>query len=149
MTGADFVISPLEDADLIPVLRLLAQSGLPDAGFANYVATALVAHSSQKVIGSVALEFYGQSALLRSLAVGDAYQGQGLGQQLTRTALALAQNRHVKQVYLLTETAESFFSRFGFKPVERAAVDPAVQQSVEFTGACPDSAVVMTLKIGG
>ena len=42
-------------------------------------------------------------------------------------------------VYLLTETASGFFPRFGFHPTHRAAVDLAVQQSVEFTSACPAS----------
>ena len=149
MTGDNVVISPMDDADLIPVLRLLAQSGLPDAGFANHLATALVARKDQRVIGSVALELYAQSALLRSLAVSDSFQRQGLGQQLIQAALALARSHHVEQVYLLTETAEVFFSRFGFQPVDRAIVDPAVQQSVEFTSACPASAVAMMLKIGG
>jgi amino-acid N-acetyltransferase len=68
---------------------------------------------------------------------------------LIRAALALARSHHVKQVYLLTETAEGFFSRLGFEPVDRATVDSAVQQSVEFTTACPSSAVAMMLKIGG
>ena len=46
-------------------------------------------------------------------------------------------------VYLLTETANGFFPRFGFHPTQRAAVDSAVQQLVEFTSACPASAHVL------
>jgi hypothetical protein len=49
----------------------------------------------------------------------------------------------VTTVYLLTKTASGFFPRFGFHPTHRAAVDSAVQQSVEFTSACPDSAHVL------
>jgi hypothetical protein len=40
-----------------------------------------------------------------------------------------------------------FFSRFGFAVVPRTAVDPAVQQSVEFTIACPASAVAMVREL--
>src|SRR5690242_9116425 len=42
-----------------------------------------------------------------------------------------------------TETASDFFPRFGFRPTQRAAVDSAVQKSVEFTSACPASTHVL------
>ena len=93
------------------------------------------------------MELYGPAALLRSLAVTATRRGEGLGRRLTLAALALARRQGVDRVYLLTETAEGFFARFGFEPVERAAVDPAVKRSVEFTSACPASAVAMMLKI--
>ena len=44
---------------------------------------------------------------------------------------------------LLTTTAEGWFPRLGFVRVDRARVPAAVQLSVEFTAACPASAVVM------
>jgi hypothetical protein len=49
----------------------------------------------------------------------------------------------VTTVYLLTETACGFFPRFGFHPTQRATVDSAVQQSVEFTSACSASTHVL------
>ncbi len=61
--------------------------------------------------------------------------------------LAAAANRGVQQVYLLTETAADFFPRFGFQPIARSAVDPAVQTSIEFTSACPASAVAMVVML--
>ena len=147
MSRVDVVISPMGEADLKPVLTLLAKNGLPDAGFADHSATALVAREDRIVVGSVALELHGPAALLRSLAVTATRRGEGLGRRLTLAALALARRQGVDRVYLLTETAEGFFARFGFEPVERAAVDPAVKRSVEFTSACPASAVAMMLKI--
>jgi amino-acid N-acetyltransferase len=86
---------------------------------------------------------YDKAALLRSVAVDQARRGQGLGQQLTQAALSLAKQQGVTEVYLLTETAADFFPRFGFRPVSRAQVAPAVQGSVEFTTACPASALAM------
>src|SRR2546426_9100157 len=55
----------------------------------------------------------------------------------------------IKSVYLLTETAGGFFPRFGFRAIPRDAVDPAVQRSVEFTSACPTSALVMVKQVSG
>jgi amino-acid N-acetyltransferase len=58
-----------------------------------------------------------------------------------------AQVHGVRRVFLLTETAADFFPRFGFRPVARTAVPAAVQQSVEFSSACPASALVMVKEL--
>ena len=78
-----------------------------------------------------------------------ALRGKGLGRELTEAALGLARDRGVRRVYLLTTTAERYFPAFGFAPITRAEVDPAVQDSAEFTGACPDSAAVLALSLDG
>jgi len=102
---------------------------------------------NSRIVGTAALELYGGSALLRSVAVAAALRGQGLGQRLTTAALDLARKSGVRTVYLLTETAGAFFPKFGFKTIERRDVDPAVQVSQEFTTACPASAMVMAKQI--
>ena len=140
-------IGAAQNSDLPAVLALLERSGLPQDGLSEHVATTLVARSGDAVVGSAALEVYGRAALLRSVAVDPALRGQGLGQHLTCTALDLARQHGVARVYLLTETAGDFFPRFGFHPTERAAVEPAVQQSVEFTSACPASAQVLVVSL--
>lgn len=45
-------------------------------------------------------------------------------------------------MYLLTDTTGEYFPRLGFHPVA-----PAIQASVEFTSACPQSALVMEREI--
>lgn len=134
-------------SDLPAVLALLAHHRLPAAGLEAYTDTVLVARDAHRVVGSAALEPHGAAALLRSVAVDDAWRGTGLGQRLTAAALDLARTRGVRTVYLLTETAAGFFPRFGFQPVARDAVAPAVRGSVEFTSACPASAVAMVLEL--
>ncbi|MCI0395791.1 MAG: arsenic resistance N-acetyltransferase ArsN2, partial [Chloroflexi bacterium] len=127
------IIEPAAPADLTSLLELLHQSRLPLDGFSDHLATALVARDGQAIVGSAALELYGRSALLRSVAVAESRRGRGLGHQLTQAALALARQRGASHVYLLTETAAGFFPRFGFQPIDRAHVPAAVQQSLEFT----------------
>jgi amino-acid N-acetyltransferase len=134
-------------ADLPAVLDLLAALNLPLDGFADYVGAAVVARIGEDLVGSAALEIYGKSALLRSVAVSTAMQGMGVGHRLVDAALALAKDTGIERVYLLTETAASFFPRFGFQVIDRAAVDAAVKQSVEFTSACPASATVMVREV--
>jgi amino-acid N-acetyltransferase len=141
------IIDSARASDLPAVLSLLERAGLPQDGLSVHLATTLVARQASSIVGSAALELYGNAALLRSVAVDQHLRGQGLGQQLTRAALDLARQHGVGTVYLLTETATNFFPRFGFQPIARADVAPAVQQSVEFTSACPASAAVLALDL--
>ena len=141
-------IEAARPSDLPAVLALLERSGLPQEGLADHLPTTLLARDGDAVVGSAALEILGRAALLRSVAVDSALRRHGLGQRLTRAALDLARQRGVATVYLLTETAGDFFARFGFHPTERAAVEPAVQLSVEFTSACPASAQVLVASLG-
>lgn len=129
--------------DWSQIEALLKRSNLPTDGLRDHLRTTLVAKHNDQVVGSAALEMYGSYALLRSVAVAPEQRGHGLGHQLTTAALDLAQRHGATQVYLLTETAAHFFPRFGFTPVERAAVPASIQQSIEFTSACPASALVM------
>ena len=148
MTDSRNGIRAATPSDLPAVMILLEKDKLPVAGLKEHVATTLVAQRSARVVGCAAVEVYGTSGLLRSVAVNEERRGEGLGHQLTQAALDLARARGVTSVYLLTTTAEQFFPRFGFREVAREDVDPAVRASVEFTTACPASAVAMRADIG-
>ncbi len=142
-------ITVLKPFEITAVLSLLAENDLPTKGLSDHLATTLVVRHDEVIVGSAALELYGNVALLRSVAVAAAYRGQGLGGRLCEAALALARQMRLTHVYLLTETAVSFFPKFGFRQVDRAAVPAAVQASLEFTQLCPDSAVAMELVLAG
>lgn len=133
-------IMPAQASDLDAVLELLASNRLPEAGLADHLATALVARDGDQVVGCAAIEPYDGAGLLRSVAVAQQQRGMGLGVRLTEAAIGLARDRGIRALYLLTETAAGFFPRFGFRPVPRDEVAPAVRQSIEFTRACPASA---------
>ncbi|RME53616.1 MAG: GNAT family N-acetyltransferase [Caldilineae bacterium] len=141
------LIRPAEPEDASAFLRLLEACHLPTAGAAACLPTTLLAWDADQLAGSAALEVYGPVALLRSVAVHPTRRGQGLGRNLVKAALKLAQDLGVEQVYLLTETAADYFPRFGFVPVPRDQVDARVQGSVEFTSACPASARAMVLTL--
>ena len=103
----------------------------------------VVAEEGGRLVGAIGLEVYGDVALLRSAVVQQGRRGTGLGQGLVARLLEHAAARGVREVYLLTTTAERYFPRFGFAPVPREAVAPALWASEEFRGACPDSAIAM------
>ena len=129
--------------DFDAIARLLRDQHLPLDGLQDHLATTLVARDGDAIVGSAALEVYGDGALLRSVAVTSTLQHAGLGRILVDAAIDLARARGIPALYLLTTTAERYFPRFGFERIERADVPPGVQRSVEFTSACPASAIVM------
>ncbi|MGE5277673.1 MAG: arsenic resistance N-acetyltransferase ArsN2 [Acidobacteriota bacterium] len=136
-------IGALEPGEEDALRSLLARCGLPEAGVLDHRSTALVAREGGRLVGSAVLEIYSGGALLRSVAVESDRRGLGLGVRLTEEALALARRRGLPRVYLLTETAAEFFPRFGFRKVSREKVPASVRASLEFTTACPQSALVM------
>jgi amino-acid N-acetyltransferase len=137
------VIQPAKVSDVDLVEALLEREQLPLAGLRDHVEHLLVARAGNRIVGCAGLELYEDGALLRSVAVDAEHRGSGLGSDLTRAAIHLAGQRGMPAVYLLTTTAERFFPRFGFEVVDRADVPQSVQQSAEFSYACPSSALIM------
>jgi amino-acid N-acetyltransferase len=124
---------------------LLDAAHLPLEGAQKHLAEFLLAFQGQTLVGTVALERYGATALLRSVAVLPSVRGLGIGQTLVRQALERASQLGIRQIVLLTTTAADYFPRFGFQTIQRAEVPLAAQASIEFREACPDSATVMSL----
>lgn len=143
----DVEITTARPEDLNAVLALLTDASLPREGVAEYFRYFLVARADGRVVGSVGMEPYGPSILLRSLVVAPSYRGQGLGRILTERLLHEARTRCVQKVFLLTETADKFFLKFGFRRAAREEADAAVQQSVEFQTACCPSTICMRLDL--
>jgi amino-acid N-acetyltransferase len=136
-------ITPATRDDVIDLAALLRASGLPVDGVDRSLGTAVVARDHGRVVGSAVLELYAPDALLRSVAVAAAQRGRGLGTRLVEAAIAMALDRGVGTVYLLTETAPAFFARLGFEPVPRAEVAEPVTRSAEFKLLCGETAQAM------
>jgi amino-acid N-acetyltransferase len=134
-------------ADQDAVESLLTSNQLPTAGVAEMFAQDptqfIVAVDDDAVVAVAGVEECCEHALLRSVAVRPDWQRRGLGQELVARAVAQAESRGIAALYLLTLTAEHYFPRFGFARVERTAVPAAVASTVEFTSACPASAIPM------
>jgi amino-acid N-acetyltransferase len=130
-------------ADSEAVEALLHDSKLPTDGVAEWLEKFWVAEHQGEVVGVAGMERYGDGGLLRSVAVAPEWRGTGLGRALVDRVLDEGRAAGVRDVYLLTTTAEHYFPRLGFVCVDRETVPKAVQGSAEFTGACPATAVVM------
>jgi N-acetylglutamate synthase-like GNAT family acetyltransferase len=145
MSGPD--VRPATEADYPAVIALLEAAGLPTAGVPRTLGDFLVADAGDGLAGAIGLERYGSGALLRSAVVRPGDQGTGIGAALVRALLDRARDAGLREVYLLTTTAERWFPRFGFAPIEREQVPDPVRASVEFREACPASAAVMRMRI--
>ena len=143
------VIGAAAASDGPEIEQLLTRCHLPLDGFRAWLPSTVVARDTGRIVGCAAVEVYADGVLLRSVAVDEEHRGHGLGEALTEEALVLARSKGATAAYLLTTTAAEFFPRFGFERIERDAVPAGVRQSIEFTGACPSSAIVMRAPITG
>ena len=140
-------IRPAAASDLPAVERLLTDSALPLDGVREALADFVVAEAEGNLVGVAGLEVRREDALLRSVAVKPEWRSRGVGRQLVTRAIANAESRGLRALYLLTTTAERYFPSFGFAKIERDEVPAPIRETKEFTDACPASATVMCCRL--
>jgi amino-acid N-acetyltransferase len=101
------------------------------------------------LIGTGGLEVYGNTALLRSVAVDESMRGKSFGKKIVDDLIEKANSISLTDIYLLTETAHDFFLQRGFTDVARAEVPERVRNSSQFSQLCPASASCMMYKMNG
>jgi amino-acid N-acetyltransferase len=139
-----FSLEAARSSDEPLVIGFLAAVKLPIEGLRGRFPEGYVVAQRQGVLVGVAgVELYDDVALLRSVAVVEGRRSLGVGRSLVENRLGFAKARGVERVFLLTTTAESYFSRLGFSPANRAEVSPALAASAEFASACPTSAACL------
>ncbi|MFW9788925.1 MAG: arsenic resistance N-acetyltransferase ArsN2 [Candidatus Thorarchaeota archaeon] len=142
----DLLIEPAKDSDYASVVALLRETDLPPDHVELYMDNFLIIRrpeQSKQLVGSVGLEIYRDSALLRSLAVHSDFRGMGLGTRLVNAMIEFAKGRGIDRLFLLTDTAEKFFEKKGFVVVSRDQVPEDMKQSIEFTTLCTSSPSMM------
>ena len=81
-----------------------------------------VFEKSGAVVGTVALSLiWADLAEVRSLAVDEAYRGQGIGRQLVEWTVDEARRLHVRRLMSLTYE-QTFFEKLGFEVVQKEAL---------------------------
>ncbi len=126
------------------IKQLLILCGLPQEDITpEHLHHFFVLKEKGQVIGLVGVEVLGPFGLLRSLAVDPRYRCQGFASQLTEKAEEYAASLKIEMLYLLTITAEGFFTKRGYQRVERNSAAFPVLGTTEFKNLCPISAVCM------
>lgn len=129
--------------DLSAIATLLAEFGLPTRGVVDSLESFVVVELKGRLIGVGGIEIHGRNALLRSLAVSPEHQHSGVATAICDHLEAQAAQQDLESVYLLTETAEQFFSGRGYEVVARSEAPAAIAASEEFSALCPQSATLM------
>ena len=104
---------------------------------------------SGSAYGYGGLEGAGADQLLRSLIIYPESRAKGMGRALVRLLEARAREDGAQRVWLLTNDAEKYFRRLGYKTVDRAQAPKAITRTKQFAKLCPASAKLMVRKVKG
>ena len=136
-------LSAAAPEDLQDARGLLAANALPTEDIVLHFGHFIIARSAGALVGVVGMECYGSSALLRSLCVAEEARGQGLGRGLCDEVETRAGVMAVRDLYLLTTTAQRFFEGRGFAVIDRELAPEVIRATAEFQSLCPSTAVCM------
>jgi amino-acid N-acetyltransferase len=128
----EITIAPANATDRQSVVALLQSQNLPTQDLPARLENFILAKENGKVIGTIGLEIFGKYALLRSMAVDSSQQGNGLGKTLYKSALELAHQKKVQEVFLITTTAAPFFKKLGFTQTKRTDVPSPIAATAQF-----------------
>ena len=132
------------ERDLSQIRALLESEDLPVSDLSTSVPQFLVACDvSDQIVAAGGLQWFGRTALLRSVVVAPFVRGKGLGQMVVQALEGTARDGKAGQLVLLTLTAQSFFERQGYRVIDRRSAPDEVQASEEFQSLCPASAICM------
>ena len=133
--------------DAARIIALLTANDLPTSDLAHCRPEFVVIEDGTELIGTAGVEVFGDAALVRSVAIARGRQKAGLGSSLLGELEHQASALGIRELVLLTQTAEPFFARHGYTRVERASVPQPIQATTEFRSLCPASAVCMSKRL--
>jgi len=141
-------VMPARPGDMAGVRNLLERSGLHEPADEGDASAYFYLRNESGMAACVALEVFGEDAILRALAVDPDWRGGGYGWILADTAVNEARHRGVRRIYLLTEYASDFFAaKHGFRVVDHTTASPAVASSRTFQGSTGSKFVAMKLDL--
>ncbi|SFK34671.1 arsenic resistance N-acetyltransferase ArsN2 [Lysobacter sp. cf310] len=133
-------IRPALESEHAAIHALLAANGLPVQDLAGADIAFLIADGGGELAGVVGIQRFGDTGLLRSLAVRADARRTGTGGRLVAAAESAARAQGLHELVLLTQTASAFFAQRGYRAIDRASAPTGVQDSAEFRSLCPASA---------
>ena len=108
-----------KDFDFDKIMKLLKDNNLPYSDIHSSGVEFMTSESNEKLVGCIGIEKYGEDGLLRSLAVEEEYKNSGVGKRLLNELINKSKNEGIKKLHLLTTTANKYFTRHGFRTIER------------------------------
>lgn len=147
--GAPVLRDSLIDGGDVGFVAALQQSALPiddlnEAGRCFYAYHTL----GGTLAGYAGFECYGDDALIRSVVVPEVLRGKAIGRNLVALLLYRAFQAGARRAWLLTISAADYFTKIGFKPVERDVAPQSILSTRQAQGLCPASAKLLCRNIG-
>ncbi len=133
--------------DMNDILSLLTQSRLPTDDIKSARPCFVVAIEESTIVGVGGFERFGETGLLRSIAVRASHRRAGLGRAIVQELERGARKIRVNEFVLLTETSREFFQSLGYRVIERQAAPLPVQASAQFRSLCPQAACCMSKRL--
>jgi len=139
-------IVPASQNNFSTAIRLLQSCGLPTADL-NPGTQLFVLEDGNEVIGTIAVEYDFNSALLRSLSVPEERRKEGIGTRLVGFIEDYVRKQGVQNIYLLTTSADSFFRTKGYNVIGRDSAPDFIKSTSEFTTVCSSTSTLMTKQL--
>jgi len=139
-------IVPASQNSFSAAIDLLKKNNLPTEDI-NPGTQLFVVEENDTVVGTVAVQYDFNVALLRSLCVSDDKRNSGIGEMLVEFIEHYVQKQGVQSVYLLTTTAENFFLKKGYKKIDRKEVPEFIKNTKEYSVLCSASSSLMKKEI--
>jgi len=132
--------------DVETIKNVLTEAGLPATDIGTKIKFIVALNESDRVIGCIGVEPYGDGGLLRSFAVDPVYRNRGIGRELLYRLFSLSRQYGINNLHLLTTTAEKFFSRTGFSIGVREDAPASIRSTTEFSSLCPSTSAYMVMR---
>jgi UDP-N-acetylmuramate: L-alanyl-gamma-D-glutamyl-meso-diaminopimelate ligase len=142
-------VRPAKRADMADVRALLERAHLSnEPARDDQYSRFFLLRNERGLAGTVALDVFGEDAILRALAVDPDARGIGYGWMLAEIAIDEARRRGVRRIYLVTEFASDFFAaKFGFRVVDRSTISKQVVTQETFSRPPSTQLVAMRLDL--
>lgn len=138
-----YLIRAATISDLFKINDLLIKNSLSADDVAIHIEHFFVATQSDLIVGVAGLEVIGKYGLIQSVAVDECYRGLGIAASLCSALEERAVQIGIRRLYLLTESADQYFSTRGYTVVTRDNVPLAIRKTRQFSTLCPESATLM------
>lgn len=129
------------------IARVLEQCGIDTADTKPEVHLCHVAVLHEQLVGSAAGERYGDSLVVRWVAVLPDYRERGIASHLVSALLMRARANACRQAVLMSAVSPGHFARYGFTLISADRLPAEVLASGEFArrGSPPPLCMVCTL----
>jgi amino-acid N-acetyltransferase len=128
--------------DYAALVGTLTIAGLP-TGDLEGSARHFALDDDRQLVGFGGLEGDGPDQMIRSIVVPLWLRGRGFGQAVVEGLVQQARSDGAERLWLLTTSADAFFSGLSWRATDRAHAPESVRASRQFAEECPSSAVLM------